>query len=107
MRADRRRLLCHLQRAAQVLERLTTESLSHSREYPSFFLFDVPPNVLDEESHLGVEALRVRVQAIKLCKGPLDDVMLLEPLEDLILEFWDGFPHRWVEHLLLDGCVNG
>src|SRR5437762_935092 len=102
MRADRSRLPCHLQRAGHVLERLTTDSLSHSREYPSFLLFDVSPNVLDEQSHLGVEALRIWIQAIKLCKGPLDDVMLLERLEDLILELWDDFLHRWVEHLLLD-----
>ena len=64
------------------------------------------PDALDEHRHLGVEALGIRVHTIKLSKGPLDDVMLLEPLEDLILDVWDDLPHRGIEHLLLDGGVN-
>ena len=44
-------------------------------------------DAFDEDGHLGVEGLIVRVEVLELGEQPGDDVVLLDALEDVIVGF--------------------
>ena len=67
----------------------------------------VVADVLDEHGDLGVETLVARIHVGEFGEHPLDDVVFLETLEGDVLGVRHRRPGDRIEHLLLDGGVNG